>query len=140
MHEVSENTWKLHLNVPGFFCNSCISDFPGFPGLYGLPGFIGFPRFPGFLSFLDFLDFLDLLDFQNFLDFLFFLDFLDAEGFVKLVDFDFAKKLQVNNVLYACINILSISIDNLKWISVYVYLYFATFCNWKNAWSIWKGS
>ena len=41
---------------------------------------------------------------------------LDAEGFVKLVDFGFAKKLQVNNILYTCINILSIAIEKLKWI------------------------
>ena len=39
---------------------------------------------------------------------------LDAEGFVKLVDFGFAKKLQVNNILYTCINILSIAIEKLK--------------------------
>ena len=39
---------------------------------------------------------------------------LDAEGFVKLVDFGFAKKLQVNNILYTCINILGIAIENLK--------------------------
>ena len=29
---------------------------------------------------------------------------LDAEGFVKLVDFGFAKKLQVNNILYTYLN------------------------------------
>ena len=39
---------------------------------------------------------------------------LDAEGFVKLVDFGFAKKLQVNNILYTCTNILSITIEKLK--------------------------